>query len=226
MNNFFTSSVGKKIMMAGLGLFLIIFLLVHLGINLLLIIIENRDSFNVAAHFMATNIVIKIFEVVLFGGFLLHILYGFIVQIQNWFARPVGYMKNNNSQTSFFSKFMVHTAVVIFVFLVIHLFDFYLKSKLFHGADEIMINGKEYEDLGLLVLKKFQIPGFIVFYITCILFLGFHLLHGFQSAFQTLGLNHKSYTPVVKALGVIYCIIVVTGFISIPLVIYFTRTNI
>jgi succinate dehydrogenase / fumarate reductase, cytochrome b subunit len=226
MNNFFTSSVGKKIMMAGLGLFLIIFLLVHLGINLLLIIFEDRDPFNVAAHFMATNVVIKIFEVVLFGGFLLHILYGFIVQIQNWFARPVGYQNSNNSQTSFFSKFMIHTAVVIFVFLIIHLFDFYLKAKIFNGAEEILINGKKYEDLGLLVVKKFQVPEFVIFYIACFLFLGFHLLHGFQSAFQTLGLNHNTYTPVVKTLGVIYTVIVVTGFIMIPLVIYFKHTNI
>jgi succinate dehydrogenase / fumarate reductase cytochrome b subunit len=226
MNNFFTSSVGKKIMMAGLGLFLIIFLLVHLGINLLLIIFEDRDLFNVAAHFMATNVVIKVFEVILFGGFLLHILYGFIVQIQNWLARPVGYVNTNNSQTSFFSKFMIHTAVVIFIFMIIHLFDFYLKAKNFNGAEEILINGKKYEDLGLLVIKKFQVPEFVIFYIVCFLFLGFHLLHGFQSAFQTLGLNHSTYTPVIKTLGVLYTIVVVTGFIMIPLVIYFTSTNI
>ena len=225
MTSFFTSSIGKKIMMAGLGLFLIIFLLVHLGINLLLIFFEDRDAFNVAAHFMATNILIKIFEVVLFGGFILHIFYGFVVQIQNWLARPVGYKKTNYSETSFFSKYMIHTAVIIFVFLIIHLFDFYLKVKLFHGAEEVMINGKTYEDLGLLVVEKFQVPGFVIFYISCFLFLGFHLLHGFQSAFQTLGLNHKTYTPVVKTLGVLYCIIVVAGFISIPLVIYFTHIN-
>jgi succinate dehydrogenase / fumarate reductase cytochrome b subunit len=213
-------------MMAGLGLFLIIFLLVHLGINLLLIIFEDRDLFTVAAHFMATNVVIKVFEVVLFGGFLLHILYGFIVQIQNWLARPVGYVNTNNSQTSFFSKFMIHTAVVIFIFMIIHLFDFYLKAKIFNGAEEILINGKKYEDLGLLVIKKFQVPEFVIFYIVCFLFLGFHLLHGFQSAFQTLGLNHSTYTPVIKTLGVLYTIVVVTGFIMIPLVIYFTSTNI
>jgi succinate dehydrogenase / fumarate reductase cytochrome b subunit len=120
---------------------------------------------------------------------------------------------------------MIHTAVIIFVFLVIHLLDFYLKAKLFHGAEEIMINGKKYEDLGNLVVKKFQVPEFVIFYIVCFLFLGFHLLHGFQSAFRTLGLNHKTYTPVVKTLGVLYTIIVVTGFITIPLFIYFTYPN-
>ncbi len=226
MANFFTSSIGKKILMAGLGLFLIIFLLVHLGINLLLVLSENRDAFNLAAHFMATNIVIKIFEILLFGGLLLHSLYGVIVQIQNWFARPVGYKKTNNSETSFFSKFMIYTAVIVLIFLVLHLLDFYLKAKFFNGTQVVMINGKEYEDLGLLVIKKFQLPGYIIFYIACFVILGFHLLHGFQSAFQTIGLNHKIYTPVVKTLGVLYTIFIVTGFTLIPLLIYFTHNNI
>ena len=223
MANFFTSSIGKKIMMAGLGLFLIVFLLVHLGINLLLIIFESRDAFNIAAHFMGTNILIKIFEVVLFGGFLLHIVYGLIVQVQNWFARPVGYAKTHPSQTSFFSKYMIHTAVIIGVFLVIHLFDFYLKAKIFGGVPEVVINGKHYHDLGLLVIEKFRIGWVVSFYIAAFVFLGFHLIHGFQSAFQTFGLDHKTLTPIVKASGVIYTVLVVCGFIIIPLIIYFSK---
>ena len=221
MANFFTSSIGKKIMVAGLGLFLIVFLLVHLGINLLLIFCESRDSFNIAAHFMGTNIIIKIFEIVLFGGFLLHIFYGVLLQIQNWIARPVGYAKTHPSQTSFFSKYMIYTAGVIGVFLVIHLFDFYLKAKILGGVPDVEINGVQYHDLGLLVLMKFKITWVVIFYISAFLFLGFHLIHGFQSAFQTFGLDHKTLTPVVKALGVIYTIIVVTGFSIIPLIIYF-----
>jgi len=222
MANFFTSSIGKKIMMAGLGLFLIIFLLVHLGINLLLIFFDSRDYFNIAAHFMGTNIIIKVFEVVLFGGFLLHMFYGILVQIQNWIARPIGYAKTHNSQTSFFSKYMIHTAVIIGVFLVIHLFDFYLKAKIFGGVPEVMIDGKQYHDLGLLVMEKFKIGWIVSFYIAAFLFLGFHLLHGFQSAFQTFGLDHRTLTPIVKAAGVIYTVVVVAGFVIIPLVIYFS----
>ncbi len=221
MANFFTSSIGKKIMMAGLGLFLIVFLLVHLGLNLLLIIFESRDPFNIAAHFMGTNIIIKIFEVVLFGGFLLHIFYGLIVQVQNWIARPVSYAKTYPSQTSFFSKYMIHTAVIIGVFMVIHLFDFYLKAKIFGGVPEVEINGKIYHDLGLLVIEEFKIGWVVVFYITAFIFMGFHLLHGFQSAFQTFGLDHKTLTPVIKATGIVYTIFVVGGYITIPLIIYF-----
>jgi len=222
MTNFFTSSIGKKILMAGLGLFLIVFLLVHLGINLLLIIFESRDPFNIAAHFMGTNILIKIFEFLLFGGFLLHITYGLIVQVQNWIARPVSYAKTHPSQTSFFSKYMIHTAVIIGIFLVIHLFDFYLQAKIFGGVPEVVIDGKTYHDLGLLVFEKFKIGWVVIFYIFTFVFLGFHLLHGFQSAFQTFGLDHRTLTPVIKAAGVIYSVVVVAGFIIIPLVIYFS----
>jgi len=172
---------------------------------------------------MGTNIVIKVFEIVLFAGFLLHIIYGLVLQVQNWIARPKAYKVTNYSQTSFFSKFMIHTAIIILVFLVIHMSDFYFKAKFFGEVDDVMINGKKYHDLGALVVEKFQIPGFIFFYIACFLFLGFHLLHGFQSAFQTLGIEHKSYTPVIKKAGVIYTVIVCAGFTAIPILIYYLR---
>lgn len=224
MSNIFNSSIGKKLMMALAGLFLATFLLVHLGINLTLIIFEDPRIFNIAAHFMASNILIKVFEVVLFGGILLHIMYGLILQVLNWMARPVRYKVNNPAQTSFFSKFMIHTALIILVFLVIHLFDFYFKAKFGHGhVAEITYGDKLYDDLGTMVVEKFQILWVNIFYIACFLFLGFHLLHGFASAFQTLGLNHKVYTPVIKSLGYIYTFIVVAGFCVIPLWIYLTR---
>jgi len=224
MSNIFNSSIGKKLMMALAGLFLATFLLVHLGINLTLIIFEDPRIFNIAAHFMASNILIKIFEIVLFGGILLHIIYGLIVQVLNWIARPIGYKVSNPAQTSFFSRFMIHTALIILVFLVIHLFDFYFKAKFGHGhVAEITYNGKLYHDLGTMVIEKFQILWVVISYIAFFLFLGFHLLHGFGSAFQTLGLNHKLYTPVIKSLGYIYTFIVVAGFIVIPLWIYLTR---
>ena len=224
MSNIFNSSIGKKLLMALVGLFLAIFLLVHLGINLTLIIFDDPRIFNIAAHFMATNVLIKVFEIVLFGGILLHIIYGLLLQLLNWIARPIRYKVYNTAQTSFFSKFMIHTALVILVFLVIHLFDFYFKAKFGHGhVAEVTYNGKLYHDLGTMVIEKFQILWVDIFYIACFIFLGFHLLHSFQSAFQTLGLNHKVYTPVIKNLGYIYTFIVVAGFTIIPIWILLTR---
>ncbi len=223
MGNFFTSSIGKKVLMAAMGLFLVTFLLVHLGINALLVLFEDKEPFNEAAHFMATNILIKVFEIVLFGSLLLHAIYGVFLQIQNWIARPVRYKIDNYSQTSFFSKFMIHTAVIIFVFLIIHLSDFYFKAKFFGDVPTVIYGGKPVHDLASLVLAKFTLPGYVLFNIACFVFLGFHLLHGFQSSFQTLGLNNKAYTPAVKTIGVIYTIVVTGGFIAIPIIIYFTR---
>jgi succinate dehydrogenase / fumarate reductase cytochrome b subunit len=208
-------------MMSLAGLFLVVFLVVHLGINLTLILSDSREMFNKAAHFMGTNIVVRIMELTLFGGFLLHMIYGIVVQMQNWLARPKRYKKENFSQTSFFSKFMIHTAIIITVFLVIHLFDFYFKVKIFGDVPSVIYDGKDYHDLGLLVVEKFKIGWIVIFYIVCFLFLAFHLLHGFQSAFQTLGINHPIYSPIIKGLGIIYTIAITTGFIAIPIYIYF-----
>jgi len=221
MNNIFVSSIGKKLIMSLAGLFLIIFLVVHLAVNLTLVFSSSRELFNKSAYFMGNNIVLKVTEMLLFGGFLLHMIFSVYIQMQNWFARPNRYVKENFSQTSFFSKFMIHTAGIITVFLVIHMIDFYFKAKVFGNVPEVIYDGKEYHDLGILVLEKFKIPGYVIFNIACFLFLGFHLIHGFWSAFQTLGLEHKRYTPLIKALGIIYTVLITGGFIYIPIHIYF-----
>lgn len=223
MSNIFSSSIGKKLIVAFAGLFLILFLLVHLGINLTLILCESSKPFNTAAHFMATNYVSKVLEIILFLAFILHIIYVLILQIQNWLARPKQYRIPNYSQISFFSKFMIWLGGIILIFLILHLVNFYFKSKFGHIEEITYDNISYYPDLSSLVMQKFQIPGFVIFYIACFLILGFHLWHGFQSAFQTLGLNHKVYTPVIKKIGWVYTIIVVSGFTTIPLVIYFTH---
>ncbi|MBN3034165.1 MAG: succinate dehydrogenase cytochrome b subunit [Bacteroidales bacterium] len=227
MGNRFQSSLTKKYVIALAGLFLITFLFVHLTINLLVLLpasgkYEARQMFNIAAHFMGSNIIIKLFEVVLFGGFIIHIIYGLILQIRNWMARPVRYRIEGWSHTSPFSKFMIHTAALIFTFLVIHMIDFYFKAKFAsQGIASVVYNGKEYHDLGILVIEKFRIPGFVILYIAAFLFLGFHLHHGFQSAFQSLGLNHSKYTPFIKKLSLVISIILPLGFTVIPLAVYF-----
>jgi succinate dehydrogenase / fumarate reductase cytochrome b subunit len=176
--------------------------------------------FNKAAHFMGTNKLIKVFEIILFGGFLLHIIYALILQIQNWLARPKRYEKPPKSDTSPFSRWMIHTAIIVLTFIVIHLFDFYFKAKFGH-VEDIVVGGTHYHDLASLIIAKFQHPAYVIFYILSFVFLGFHLLHGFQSAFKTFGLNNKKYTPIIQFLGILYTIIVVGGFTAIPLVIYF-----
>lgn len=219
MSNFITSSVGKKIVMSLAGLFLAVFLLVHLGINLLLVFKDNH-TFNVAANFMATNKLIKIMEITLFLGLFVHMIWGIWLQIQNWMARPVGYAKTNSSQTSFFSKYMIHTAVIIFIFLVLHFIDFYFKAKFF--KDQMPPEIGHMEDMATLVIAKFKMLPYVIIYIICFFILGFHLMHAFQSAFQSLGLQNSKYSKCIKNTGTIYAMIIIVGFSIIPLIIYMT----
>lgn len=213
--------------MALAGLFLIMFLFVHLGINLTLLIPESdpahkRELFNKAADFMGTFPLVKIFEIVLFGGFLIHILLGLILQIQNWLARPSRYKIEGWSHTSPFSKFMIHTGILIFIFLAIHLADFYIKAKFLGDITKISYDGQEYYDMGLMVIQKFKMTGYVIGYIVAFILLGFHLHHAFQSAFQSLGLNHSKYTPFIKGLSLVISVIIPLGFALISLIIYFS----
>ena len=221
MSGIFTSSIGKKLLMSLAGIFLIFFLLVHMGINLLVIIFEDPMVYNKAAHFMTSNILIKIFEIILFGGFLLHIIYALILQLQNWIARPSRYNKANYSNTSFFSKFMIHTAAITLVFLVIHMMDFYIKAKFGH-ASEVIVDGVVYHDFATEIVDKFKMLPFVFFYIAAFVFLGFHLMHGFQSAFKTLGLDNRKYTSAIQILAIVYCTVIVAGYSIIPVIIYFS----
>lgn len=213
------SSLTKKVIMALLGLFLISFLIVHLSINLLLIFDSSGDSFNLAARFMATNPVIQVMQIVLFGGFFLHILFGIILQIQNWMARPTRYKVEGYSHTSFFSKFMIHTGAVILALLIVHLANFFFKAK-FGEMTEVRINGEMVEDMGALVIQKFSELPYVILYVVWLLFLGFHLDHAFHSALQSLGLNHSKYTPVVFGISRALAILIAGGFILIPVIVY------
>ena len=118
------SSITKKLVMALAGLFLLTFLPVHLFINLMLLK-NDPEPFNTAAHFMATFPVIRIMEIVLFIAIFVHISWGIFIQIKNWIARPVGYVSANKSETSFFSRFMIWTGATILTFFILHWFNFY-----------------------------------------------------------------------------------------------------
>jgi len=216
------SSITKKIIMALAGLFLVSFLLVHLSINILVLFDDTFELFNQAGHFMVTNPVIQTIQWVLFFGFILHIILGVIIQIQNWLARPKRYDKKYPSEMSFFSKYMIHTGAIVFIFLIIHFANFFIKLK-FGNVESITYESGTYDNMGQMVYNLFKDGAYVVFYIVALLLLGFHLDHGIQSAFQSLGLNHTVYTPVIKLIGRLLAIFITLGFIAIPLVIYFFK---
>ncbi len=205
--------------MALAGLFLITFLVVHLGINLLLLSNDDGAAFKVAVEFMTTNPLVKIMEIFLMGGFAVHIVIGVFIQIQNWLARPVRYKVAGYSHLSFFSKYMIHTGAIIFIFLCVHFINFYfVKLGLVSPPADV-----EKEDFYQMANLLFADRFYAVLYVVLMIFLGFHLHHAFQSAFQTLGLNHTKYTPFIKAAGTIYSIVVPLGFASIPLFYIFIK---
>lgn len=214
MNKVLFSSVSKKFVMALAGIFLLLFLPVHLAINLMLLK-SDPEPFNKAAHFMASFPLIKIVEVVLFGALLIHVFYGILVQIQNWLSRPVGYASGNKSEVSFFSRFMIWTGACILTFLVLHFFNFYfIKLGIVKGDPENFYS---------VAHDLFRIPAYNYIYLTCFLLLGLHLYHAFSSAFQTLGLNHRIWTPVVNAVAWFYAILIPAGFAVISIILWLFR---
>jgi succinate dehydrogenase / fumarate reductase cytochrome b subunit len=214
MSKVLFSSISKKFVMALAGLFLLTFLPLHLIINLMLLKREP-GPFNTAAHFMATFPLIRIMEIVLFGAILIHISWGILLQIQNWIARPVGYVSGNKSEVSFFSRFMIWTGATILTFLILHWFNFYfIKLGIVKGNSE---------DFYSVAHKLFKIPAYDFIYLTCFTLLGFHLFHAFYSAFQTIGLNHRLWNPIVKPIALIYAIVIPAGFAFISLTLWLFR---
>lgn len=213
------SSLTKKYIMALAGAFLMVFLIVHLGINLFILPIttHHKEIFREAVHFMSTNPLVKVMEIFLLGGFALHMILGVILQIQNWMARPVRYYKEGFSHTSFFSKYMIHTGVVIGIFLVIHFINFYFVKLGFTSPPEGLARVADDHDFYSMAVNLFSNPTYSILYIILIIIVGFHLNHAFQSAFQSLGLEHSKYTPVIKAVGDFYSILIPLGFCVIPL---------
>jgi succinate dehydrogenase / fumarate reductase cytochrome b subunit len=214
MNKILFSSISRKFVMALAGLFLLLFLPVHLVINLLLLK-SDPEPFNKAADFMATFPLVKVMEIVLMATIVIHITWGIWLQIQNWLARPVRYAGGNKSDTSFFSRFMIWTGAIVLIFLVLHFFDFYfMKLGLVAGNPE---------DFYTVAHNLFKIPVYNYIYLVCFALLGFHLYHAFGSAFQTLGLNHRIWTPVVKVFALLFAIIIPAGFALISITLWLFR---
>ncbi len=221
MSNFLTTSIGRKFLMSVTGLFLMMFIMVHLTINLLLIFDDSGDLFNQGAHFMATNPAIKIMEPVLALGFLVHIIWSLVVSLQNMKARPIGYKQLNNSQSSTWaSRNMLILGAMIFVFLVMHIIQFFWKIKVTGDPllQHVMVGGEEMENTYALVATLFKESLlYSIAYVVGAILLGMHLVHGFWSAFQTIGFANKIWMKRLKVVGAVFAIIIAIGFSVIPL---------
>lgn len=213
MTSFIKSSLSQKYVIALAGLFLMSFLVVHLSINLLMLAGDSGLAFSKAAGFMGSNPLIKVFEYVLFAGFAIHMLLGVLLYFQNRKARPIAYAYKTKSDTHPFSRYMIHTGVIILVFLVIHFINFFFVKL---GLVAIPEGITDKHDFFNMAVALFSNPYYSAIYLVSFVFLGFHLYHAFQSAFQSLGLNHNKYTPVIKTIGLIYALLICIGFSIIP----------
>lgn len=212
---FLKSSIGHKLVMSLSGLFLIVFLLIHLGGNLQLLRNDDGAAFTAFVEFMETNPIIKISAYILYAGFLIHIIQGILLILENRKARGgQNYAVKSSYKTTWAARNMPLLGIVLFIFLAIHMGDFWRELKFGGLTDEGL-----YEE----VIEAFKNPIILIIYEIGMIALFFHLSHGFQSAFQTLGLNHKKYTPFIKGLGMFYAVVVALGFFLIPIWVYLMK---
>ncbi len=223
MSGFLSSSIARKVAMSLSALFLISFLLIHLAINLTSIC--SPDLFNELSHFMGTNPVIQFgLQPVLVIGVIFHFFIGFILELRNKRARNVKYAKfNGAASASWMSRNMVISGAVILAFLILHFIDFWIPEmnvKYVQGDMSGMIDG-EYRYF-MELQHKFENPIRVGAYVVSFVLLALHLMHGFQSAFQSIGFNNR-YTGFIKGLGKWYSILVPAGFVIVALYHFFNH---
>lgn len=208
---FLKSSIGKKVIMGLTGLFLVSFLIVHVTLNSFIFFNDGGASFNAGADFMSHNPVIRILEIGLFAGLIAHIVQALVLTMENKKARPVAYAKvDGAANSSWYSRSMGVLGSLLLLFLVVHLGNFWVPTKAAVFAHE---EHNTFENLKAVFSKWY----FVAIYMVGVISLCYHLLHGFQSAFQSLGLNHKKYTPTIKSIGVWFSIIICLLFAAMPI---------
>jgi succinate dehydrogenase / fumarate reductase, cytochrome b subunit len=214
------------------GLFLITFLVVHCAINAMIFFNDGGETFNEWAHFMGTNIIIRTMEIGLFAGLILHTVQGLLLWKQNNAKRPVKYAVNPGNATSkWYSRTMGLLGTLLLIFLILHMAHFWSHSRLswipgISPLEEYTAEGgKQMHNLYILMQEVFEQLWVVIVYTLAMVSLGYHLLHGFQSAFQTFGINHKKYTPIINALGVGYSIIIPLIFALMPILMYLKVIN-
>ena len=208
----FTSSVGKKLVMSFTGIFLILFLVVHVSLNACIWANDNGIMFNAGAHFMGNNVVPRILELGLFAGLILHIVQGLMLELSNRNKRNVKYaIDYGNKGSKWYSRSMGLLGTLILLFLILHLAHFWIPNRSNQGfllGEEINL----YERMSVVFHELWVV---VVYTLGC-LSLGYHLAHGFQSAFRTIGVHNKRYNAILTSVGYGFTIVVCLAFIMMP----------
>ena len=207
----FTSSIGKKFLMGATGFFLLVYLVVHASINAMIFYNDGGAKFNDAAYFMSRNFFMRFLEVGLFAVFLLHIIQGLLLWRQNRAARNIRYQRSEAApRIKWYSRYMGWLGTFLLLFLIMHLSQFWAGTK-----NEMYFHGPKW-DLYVQMKAIFTNPVWFTLYLIGLVSLLFHLLQGFQSAFQTFGINHRRWTPIVKGVGVFYSVVICLLFAMMP----------
>ena len=221
--NFYTSGIGKKIITGVTGLGLSLFVLFHMAGNLTLL--AGSEAYNKLAHFLESlGILLYLVEFILLGLAIFHVVVGINVRLNSYKARPVGYSQFKSvgepSKQSISSRSMLITGAILLGFLVWHLSTF--KFGAYYST---VIDGVEMRDLSSLVIEKFRNPVYAFGYAGVMVMLGVHLRHGIWSAWQSIGVLNSKISPAVYAISLILAVLIMLGFVVLPLAIYFGVIN-
>ena len=217
----FTSSIGKKLVMGLTGIFLILFLIVHLGLNACIWAFDGGVMFNKAAHFMGANWVPRLLEVGLFLGIILHIFQGWALTLQNRSKRKIGYaVAMGNKGSKWYSRSMGLLGTLLFLFLVMHLAHFWVPSRITGLQEMALPNGDTLHNLFGEMVTVFQDQVVVILYVVGCIALAWRLLHGFQSAFRTFGVSNSRYLKLLNCIGLGFSILVPLAFAMMPISIY------
>ena len=211
-----SSTLGRKLLMALTGLFLILFLVVHLIGNLQLLKNDNGEAFNVYAKFMTSNPIIKTISYVNYACFIIHALWALFLTIGNRKARGSQRYAVTKNSSPWTSRNMGILGTLILIFLVIHLKGFWYEMH-WGGIPTVNYDGEEVKDLYATVATAYAQVWYVALYVFSMMVLAFHLWHGFVSSFQTLGLNHPKYNPLIAFVGKAFAIVVPALFALIPI---------
>jgi succinate dehydrogenase / fumarate reductase cytochrome b subunit len=216
----FTSSVGKKLIMGLTGIFLVLFLIVHAGLNACIWAMDGGVMFNRAGHFMGSNAVPRILEVGLFFFIFLHIIQGYMLTIENRSKRAVGYAVNYSKGSKWYSRSMAILGTILLMFFIIHWKHFWVPSRI-TGVEEITLpNGVQVHNLYGVMQETFKDIWVVIFYVISCISLAYHLAHGFQSAFKTIGVHNKRYHAMISAIGYGFAILIPLAFAMMPISFY------
>jgi succinate dehydrogenase / fumarate reductase cytochrome b subunit len=207
--------------MAITGLFLIIFLLVHAYVNVNVLFENGEENFNRAANFMSTNVLVRIMEFGLFAGFIIHIYQGYLLARMNNARRTQKYAINAPAQTStWYSRSMALLGTLILLFLIVHIANFWVPSR-FGGLAPVEYGELHTHNLYARMKEVFSNEWLVGLYLVGCFSLAWHLLHGFQSAFQTMGWKHRKYAAAIERTGLVFSIVVPLIFALMPVFMYF-----